>query len=290
MQQDKNKPALTMSSNNSKIGDVGQDSLRLPNVYRRQSASLEQSTSVDPWPVVVTKCLANAWRYILWTRHLWCQTGAHQISLLLSLSSLLLLSASLYFSKRGAYWNRLCRDVVGWLSRRCLTGAAPRYLTELAVPVASTARRRLRSVSSADLVVPSTRRSTIGDRAFAVAGPRAWNSLPSDIRTSAPSFDTFKKHLKSYLFNCLFPACRACDYVYIDYVRRSRSSSCRLLRPINCQTYITLHKVLSLTYKVLTTAQPSYLHNLISLQPPRSTLSSSWISKFTLNLTTVSLS
>jgi len=29
--------------------------------------------------------------------------------------------------------------------------------------------------------------------------------------------------------------------VYIDYVRRSRSSSCRLLRPINCQTYITLH-------------------------------------------------
>ena len=42
-------------------------------------------------------------------------------------------------------------------------------------------------------------------------------------------------------FNCLFPACRACDYVYADYVRRSRSSSCRLLRPINCQTYITLH-------------------------------------------------
>jgi len=38
-------------------------------------------------------------------------------------------------------------------------------------------------------------------------------------------------------FNCLSPACRACDYVYIDYVRRSRSSSCRLLRPIN---YITL--------------------------------------------------
>ena len=28
----------------------------------------------------------------------------------------LLLSASLYFSKRGAYWDRLCRDVVGsWL-------------------------------------------------------------------------------------------------------------------------------------------------------------------------------
>ena len=31
-----------------------------------------------------------------------------------------LLSASLYFSKRVAYWDRLCRDVVGrWLSRAC---------------------------------------------------------------------------------------------------------------------------------------------------------------------------
>jgi len=41
------------------------------------------------------------------------------------------------------------------LMYRCLTGAAPRYLTELAVPVASIARRRLRSVSSAHLLILS---------------------------------------------------------------------------------------------------------------------------------------
>ena len=35
------------------------------------------------------------------------------------------------------------------------------------------------------------------------------------------------------------------------------------------------YKLFSLTYKVLTTAQPSYLRNIISLQPPRSTRSSS---------------
>ena len=100
------------------------------------------------------------------------------------------------------------------LMHHCLTGAAPRYLTELAVPVASTARRRLRSVSSADLVVPSTRRSTIGDSAFAVAGPRAWNSLPSsDIRTSTPSFDTFKKHLKSYLCQLSFSLLQTVELV-----------------------------------------------------------------------------
>ena len=33
------------------------------------------------------------------------------------------------------------------------------------------------------------------------------------------------------------------------------------------------YKLLSLTYKVLTTTQPSYLHNLITVQPPRSTRS-----------------
>ena len=33
------------------------------------------------------------------------------------------------------------------------------------------------------------------------------------------------------------------------------------------------YKLLSLTYKVLTTAEPSYLRNLISLQHPRSTRS-----------------
>jgi len=37
------------------------------------------------------------------------------------------------------------------------------------------------------------------------------------------------------------------------------------------------YKLLSLTYKVLSTTQPSYLHNLITVQPPRSTRSSSLI-------------
>ena len=41
-------------------------------------------------------------------------------------------------------------------------------------------------------------------------------------------------------FNCLSPACRACDYMYIDYVRRCRSSSCRLLLKLSNLHYITL--------------------------------------------------
>ena len=39
--------------------------------------------------------------------------------------------------------------------------------------------------------------------------------------------------------------------------------------------WIFEYKLLCLSYKVLTTSQPSYLDNLISVQPPRSTRSSS---------------
>jgi len=44
---------------------------------------------------------------------------------------------------------------------------------------------------------------TIGDRAFAVAGPRAWNSLPRFvIDCSSPG--TLRKYLKTYLFSLSF--------------------------------------------------------------------------------------
>ena len=66
-------------------------------------------------------------------------------------------------------------------------------------------RRRIRSASTAEVLVPATRRSTIGDRAFAVAGSRAWNNLPVDLRLSR-TFTIFKTHLKSHLFNLSFPS------------------------------------------------------------------------------------
>jgi len=56
----------------------------------------------------------------------------------------------------------------------CLHGSVPHYLQEVIQPVAEvTSRRRLRSSSSSALLVPVTQRTTLGDRAFAVAGPRA---------------------------------------------------------------------------------------------------------------------
>ena len=49
---------------------------------------------------------------------------------------------------------------------------------------------------SAMLVVSSTRRTTLGDRAFPVASASAWNSMPSSVR-NAPSLMTFRRDLKT---------------------------------------------------------------------------------------------
>ena len=64
-------------------------------------------------------------------------------------------------------------------------------------------RRRLRSASTSTLVVPPTRHSTIGDRAFPAAASRVWNSLPSSI-TLSTSLSAFRRRLKTKLFSRCF--------------------------------------------------------------------------------------
>ena len=61
-------------------------------------------------------------------------------------------------------------------------------------------RQRLRSSSRHHLVIPRHRRSTLGRRAFSVAGQMAWNALPDDLRDPSLSADNFGKGLKTHLF------------------------------------------------------------------------------------------
>jgi len=83
---------------------------------------------------------------------------------------------------------------------RCLHGLAPQYLAnELQLVSSLDTRQRLRSATTNALVVPPTRLSTVGDRAFLVATARVWNSLPGSV-TSAATLSTFKQRLKTELF------------------------------------------------------------------------------------------
>ena len=45
--------------------------------------------------------------------------------------------------------------------------------------------------------------STYGDRSFAVSGSVAWNSLPVALWSGDVMAETFRRHLKTILFNCL---------------------------------------------------------------------------------------
>ena len=72
---------------------------------------------------------------------------------------------------------------------------APRYLGPFTRVADLPSRRSLRSVSTNRLVVPTSRLSTVGSRAFPVTDPQTWNDLPEDV-TSAESLTTFRRLLK----------------------------------------------------------------------------------------------
>ena len=95
---------------------------------------------------------------------------------------------------RGDHVNRIMKERLHWLRipqriqfKLCLLvykslhGTAPTYLSELVNQVNTyDARRRLRSATIGDLIVPRTR-TNFGQHAFATAGPIAWNSLPKSV-------------------------------------------------------------------------------------------------------------
>ena len=84
---------------------------------------------------------------------------------------------------------------------KALNGTALSYISELLKY--HTSERKLRLSSQHLLVTPKARLKTYGERAFAVAAPRLWNSIPLELRSSS-SIDIFKRHLKTYLFKQAF--------------------------------------------------------------------------------------
>jgi len=83
---------------------------------------------------------------------------------------------------------------------KCFHGLAPEYLSEYCKM--TTGRSHLRSANTCLLSVPRTR-TTYNDGSFAVSGPVAWNSLPVALRSSDVTEETFRRHLKTFLFNCV---------------------------------------------------------------------------------------
>ena len=80
------------------------------------------------------------------------------------------------------------------------THQCPQYLREIVTMTSSSATRPgLRSASGLSYYKPWIR-TKFGERAFSIAGPAAWNSLPSSLQATTNT-NSFKRQLKTHLFN-----------------------------------------------------------------------------------------
>ena len=93
------------------------------------------------------------------------------------------------------HWLRITERIqykLCLLVHKVFFGHAPDYIASLLTSASNIpSRSSLRSSSNCDLVVPRTSRK-IGDRAFSVAAPHAWNWLPTNLKLLS-STASFKK-------------------------------------------------------------------------------------------------
>ena len=178
----------------------------------RQLRSVRQYVTVDVFKTLVTSLLLTRLDYGNAVLH---GLPANQLRRLQSVQNA---AARLIFRLRrnahitdalmSLHWLSIPERVtfkIAVLTYGAIHNVAPSYLTVF-TPVSSVpGRRGLRSSDSQRLIVPRTRLSTVGDRAFPVAGAHVWNSLPANI-VSAPSINIFRSRLKTFLFKLSYPA------------------------------------------------------------------------------------
>ena len=84
---------------------------------------------------------------------------------------------------------------------KSLNNLAPKYISDLLR--FHDPGRNLRSVNKLLLTVPKTKQKTYGDRAFSVAAPKLWNTLPIEIKQCS-TINIFKQRLKTHLFRLAY--------------------------------------------------------------------------------------
>ena len=153
--------------------------------------------------------------FIFYTCNCLLTCGVYSAANLQALQSVLNAGARLIMRKRKCdHITSTLRDNLHWLPIRqrilyklvykCIYGAAPSYLTNLCVPVATnTSRRCLRSATRRPAGA-RTRTVTYGPRSFAVSGLTIWNTLPSTLRVSTTTLGQFQSGLKTILFRLAY--------------------------------------------------------------------------------------
>ena len=105
---------------------------------------------------------------------------------------------------RGLHWLSVKARIqfkILLITFKEIHGLAPKYLCDLLTFKSSL--YNLRSSGSILLSMPAVRSKTLGDRAFMVAAPTFWNSLPKELR-AITNVNNFKAHIKTYPFRTLY--------------------------------------------------------------------------------------
>ena len=126
-------------------------------------------------------------------------------SALTTTPTLLLLSHYSFANRTPLVTSALARRFQDSLvTFKILHGVAPSYLKDL-VSVLPDSHYQLRHNNNSILLEKPRLRTkkTMGDRAFSIAAPFLWNSLPLPIRQET-SIDSFKRFVKTYLFKKAF--------------------------------------------------------------------------------------
>ena len=115
-------------------------------------------------------------------------------------------NSSSHFLLKKLHWLPVRARVDYKMAVLCFTclncECMPSYLSSLLVSYEPS--RSLRSQDAALLTVPRYSLESFGRRSFSVFAPSLWNSLPLSLRQLS-TLDSFKKHLKTYLFSKYFP-------------------------------------------------------------------------------------
>ena len=86
------------------------------------------------------------------------------------------------------------------ITYEALSSGQPAYLHSLLTPTRKA--RQFRSSTSHLVCIPRIKKNIVS-RAFSIAAPTLWNSLPVSDK-SCEDISTFRRHLKTYLFDLAY--------------------------------------------------------------------------------------
>ena len=121
---------------------------------------------------------------------------------------------------RWMFPSESCTNSASWCSTVCTVKRLSTSWNCASQSQVSHHRNILRSAAQRLLVVPRHQLSSYGRRAFCVAGPSVWNSLPDNLRNPIIGGNSFRQSLKTFLFAMYWCIQRIRGFTAMRYINQ----------------------------------------------------------------------